>query len=160
MPVCKVVLIAGIRQYEEIQDEMFKWMYLPYPEAVAGMKKADAKMMEFFHSGQEILPLASILLPAISAAKTAEARTERNIAILRIFEAIRLYAAAHKGQLPEKLSDITEVPVPNDPIHGTAFIYNRTDLDNTAILEAPAPSGLNSEAYWLRYEIRLESKGN
>jgi len=157
MPVCKALLIAGLQQYEEIQDELFKWMYLPYPEAIVGMKKANAKMTELFRGGQEIMPLASLLLPAISAAKVAEARTERSIAILRIFEAIRLYGAAHGGQLPEKLSDITEVPIPIDPIHGTAFIYHR--IEDAAILEAPAPSGLDSRAYWLRYEIHLESKG-
>jgi hypothetical protein len=157
MPVCQVVLIAGVRQYEEIQDELFKWMYLPYPEAIGGMKKANAKMMESFRSGQEILPLASVLLPALSAAKIAEARTERNIAILRVFEAIRLYGAGHGGQLPEKLSDITEAPIPSDPVLGTAFIYHR--IEDAAILEAPAPTGLNLEAYWLRYEIHLEAKG-
>jgi hypothetical protein len=158
MPVCQVVLIAGLRQYEEIQDELFKWMYLPYPDAIAGMKKSDVKMRDIFRSGQEILPLASLLLPAISAAKAAEARTEREIAVLRIFEALRLYTAAHEGQLPEKLSDITEVPIPMDPIHGTPFIYHYL-MDNTVILEAPRASGLNPEAYWLRYEIHLESKG-
>jgi hypothetical protein len=159
MPVSQVVMIAALRQYEEIKDEQFKWMYLPYPEAVGGMKKAHARMMEIIRSGQEILPIASMLMPAVSAAKAAEARAERDIAILRVFEAIRLYAAAHDGQLPEKLSDITEVPIPNDPIHGTAFIYNRIDTDNTAILEAPGASGLPNNAYWLRYEIHLESKG-
>jgi hypothetical protein len=156
-PVSEVVITAALRQYDEIRDDSFKWMYLPYPEAIAGMKKADAKMRDIFRSGQEILPFASFLLPAVSAAKTAEARTEREIAILRIFEAIRLYAAAHNGQLPDKLSDITEVPVPIDPILGTAFIYHR--IEDAAILEAPAPSGLNLAAYWLRYEIHLESKG-
>ena len=134
MPVCQVLLIAAVRQYEEIQDEMFKWIYLPYPEAVEGMKKADAKMKEMIQSGQEIMPLVSVFMPAISAAKNTEARTERNIAILRVFEAMRLYAAAHGGHMPEKLSDITKVPIPIDPIYGTAFIYNR--IDNMAILEA------------------------
>ncbi len=157
MPVCQVVMIAELRQFEEIQDEMFKWMYLPYSEAMAGMKKAEAKMMQFFRGGQEIMPLASVLLPAVSAAKAAEARTERTVAVLRVFEAIRLYGAAHGGQLPEKLSDITEVPIPIDPMHGTAFIYHR--LEDAAILESPAPSGLNPEPHWLRYEIHLESKG-
>ena len=157
MPVCQVVLIAALRQYEEIRDDMFKWIYLPYPEAVAGMKKADAKMKEMIKSGQEIMPITSILMPAISTAKNTETRTERDIAILRIFEAMRLYAAAHEGHMPDRLSDITNVPVPIDPISGTAFIYNR--IDNMAILEAPAPSGLTLDAYWLRYEIHLESKG-
>jgi hypothetical protein len=157
MPVSQVVLIAALQQYKEIKDEMFKWMYLPYPEAAIGMKKADVKMRQFFRGGQEIMPLASLLLPAISTAKAAEARTERNVAVLRVLEAIRLYTAAHDGQLPEKLSDITEVPIPNDPIHGTAFIYHR--IEDAAILEAPAPSGLNLEVYWLRYEIHIQSKG-
>jgi hypothetical protein len=157
MPVSQVVLIAGIRQYAEINDDLSKWMYLPYSEAYAGMRKANAKMKELFRNGQEIIPLASLLLPAMSTAKAAEARGERNIAILRIFEAIRLYAAAHDGRLPDKLSDITDVPVPIDPLHGTAFIYNR--IDETAILEAPGLPGLNPESYWLRYEIHIESKG-
>ncbi len=158
MPVCKAVLVAAIRQYNELRDELFKWIYMPYPESVAGMKKADAKMKEVIHGGQELLPIASTFMPALKTAKNAQARTEREIAILRIFEAIRLYAAAHDGQLPESLSGITEVPIPIDPLQGTAFIYNRID-GSTAILEAPAPSGTNLDAYWLRYEIHLESKG-
>ncbi|MGD0516570.1 MAG: hypothetical protein ABSA26_03460 [Thermoguttaceae bacterium] len=157
MPLGQVLLIAGLRQYDEIKDDLFKWMYLPYPEAIAGMKKANAKLMELSRGGQEILPLASLFMPAMSSAKVAEARTERTIAILRVLEAIRLYGAAHGGQLPEKLSDITEAPIPIDPILGTAFIYHR--IEDAAILEAPAPSGLNLDAYWLRYEIHLESKG-
>ena len=75
-------MIAGLRQYEEIQDELFKWIYLPYPEAIAGMKKANAKMRELFRSGQEIMPLASLLLPAISAAKVAEARSHILAAVI------------------------------------------------------------------------------
>lgn len=157
MPVSEVVLLATFRQYDEMRDELFKWMYLPYPEAIAGMKRGDSKMMEIFRNGQEILPFGSLLLPAVSAAKVAEARTAREIAILRTFEAIRLYAAAHDDQLPEKLSDITDVPVPIDPVHGTPFIYNR--IYNTAILEAPGGSGLDPKHYWLRYEIHIESKG-
>jgi hypothetical protein len=158
MPVCQAVLTAGIRQFDEIKDDLFKWMYLPCPEAIRGMNKAQIKMVKFFQSGQEILQIGSLLLPAVSAAKAAEARTEREIAILRIFEAIRLYAAAHDSQLPEKLSDITEVPIPNDPIHGTAFIYNRLE-GNMAILESPAPINFPLKDYWLRYEIHIESKG-
>jgi hypothetical protein len=98
-----------------------------------------------------------MLLPAVSAAKAAEARIERDIAILRVFEAIRLYGAAHGGKLPDKLSDIAEVPIPNDPMNGTAFIYHR--IHDTAILESPAPPGTNLESYWLRYEIHFASKG-
>ena len=47
------------------------------------------------------------------------------IARLRIFEALRIYAAAHDGQLPEKLSDIHEVPIPVNPYDDKPFTYHR-----------------------------------
>ena len=156
MPVCQTVLIAALRQYNEMRDDMFKGLCLPYPEAHKEAKKFEAKLHEIMQNGEEIMPIGSILLPAVSAAKNAEIRTEREIVILRVFEAIRLYGAAHDGKLPDRLSDITEVPVPLDPFNGTAFIYNR--IGDTAILESPAPSG-TPIGYWLRYEIRFAQKG-
>lgn len=157
MPVCQVVLLAGLRQYEEIRDNVFKWLYPPYAEVESGMNKANVQLREFCASRQEFIPIGSKLLPSIIPAKRVEARIDRLIASLRILEAIRLYGAAHDGRLPEKLADITDVPIPLDPIHGTAFIYHCSG--KTAILESPAPPGLSPESYWLRYEITLESKG-
>ena len=84
---------------------------------------------------REIIPLASLLLPAIQAAKTAEARTERTIALLRTLEALRMYAAGHEGRLPSKLEDVTAVPIPIDPMTGKSFVYKCDG--NTAVLEAP-----------------------
>jgi hypothetical protein len=55
--------------------------------------------------------------------------------VLRVFEAIRLYAANSEGKLPQRLNDITEVPVPNDPVTNEAFVYRR-DPDK-AFLEGP-----------------------
>jgi hypothetical protein len=50
----------------------------------------------------------------------------------RVIEALRIYAAAHNGILPEALNPLTEVPVPDDPATGEPFIY-RAD-DGAAIL--------------------------
>ena len=61
---------------------------------------------------------AYALLPAIAKVKGAETRLDRKIAALRVIEALRLHAAAHDGALPDKLSDVTVVPIPDDP--GTA----------------------------------------
>jgi hypothetical protein len=52
--------------------------------------------------------------------------------MLRIFEAMRLYAATHDGQWPDRLADITEVPIPTNPIDGKPFVYKREG--NKAIL--------------------------
>jgi hypothetical protein len=157
MPVCQVALIAALRQYDELRDDIFKWMYLPYGEASPGIKKANAQFTEFCRSGQEILPIGSIISPAVGAVKNAEVRGERQIAALRVLEAIRLYGASHDGQLPEKLSDITEVPIPLDPLYGAPFIYYCQG--KTAYLESPPPRGMAPQYYHLRYEIQFESKG-
>jgi len=52
-------------------------------------------------------------------------RLDRRVAAVRVVEAIRLYAASHDGKLPEELSQITEVPLPEDPATGKPFEYRR-----------------------------------
>jgi hypothetical protein len=49
-------------------------------------------------------------------------RLERRVDALRCVEAIRLYAAAH-GKLPASLKDISEVPIPTDPVSRQPFEY-------------------------------------
>jgi hypothetical protein len=53
-------------------------------------------------------------------------RLERKIDVLRVFEALRLYAAGHHGKLPETLANVTEAPIPKDPVTGKAFEYKLT----------------------------------
>jgi hypothetical protein len=56
--------------------------------------------------------------------------------------------------LPEKLADVTEVPVPTDPFTGQPFDY-RLDGDK-AVLTAPPPAGEPPhEGNSRRYEIKL-----
>ncbi|MGC8640079.1 MAG: hypothetical protein ACP5XB_09410 [Isosphaeraceae bacterium] len=54
---------------------------------------------------------------------------------LRVVEAIRLYAAAHEGKLPENLRQITEVPVPDDPATCKPLVYRREG--DAAVLALP-----------------------
>jgi len=81
-------------------------------------------------------------------------RLDRDLAILQSLEAIRSYAASHKGQLPQTLAEITEVSVPKDPLNGEAFRYARTEA--TAVLESPAPPG-GEKREELRYEITVKN---
>ena len=80
-------------------------------------------------------------------------RLDRNMAALQCVEAIRLYASVHDGKLPNELSDITQVPVPENPATQKPLIYQRTG--SKAILEAP-PSKEQADKYAIRYELSLK----
>ncbi|MBN2182313.1 MAG: hypothetical protein JW715_10395 [Sedimentisphaerales bacterium] len=80
-------------------------------------------------------------------------RMERQIAALQCVEALRLYAGTHNGKFPDKLSDVTEVKVPNDPVTKKPFSYSRTGTE--AILELEATEGSEGRDA-LRYELQLK----
>jgi hypothetical protein len=124
MPVAQVVLLYTVHVYNELSDDQSKWFFLSASEAGNGLDRAVRRLGEAI-AKREIIPIASVLLPAILSAKGAETRLQWNVAMLRIFEAMRLYAAAHDGRWPERLSDITEVPIPLNPCDGKSFIYQR-----------------------------------
>ena len=151
MPVAQVVALHVVQTYDELRDEIFKWFALPYWQAEAGMKKATRDLHRDGRS-REIIPVASMLLPAVSAAKTAEARAERRIALLRMVEAVRMHAAAHEGRPPAKRDDIDAMksPLPIDPLTGKPFDY-RLDGD-TAVIDAPADIVVHGR----RYEMRVK----
>jgi len=153
MPVPQVVLLYTMQFYDELRDDLSKWAFLPYAEGWKHMEKSEKRLNKIFRSRSEIIPLASVLLPALCAVKKAEARIERNVAALQVLEALRLYAAAHDGKLPDRLADVTEVPVPRDPFTGQPFIYHREG--KYAFLDSFGP---NSRAT-LRYQIEMRRKG-
>jgi hypothetical protein len=81
-------------------------------------------------------------------------RLDTDLAALQGVEAIRSYAASHGGQLPQTLAEITEVPVPKDPVSGAAFRYTRTGA--TAVLESAVPPGGDAQDV-TRYEITVKN---
>jgi len=158
MPVAQVVLIYTMETYEELRDAMFKWYAVPYAQAREGAKRSQQTFEEATRLGnREILPFASVLLPAIESAHFASVKNERAIAMLRVIEALRLYGAAHEGRLPDDLAEITEVPIPSDPVTGKPFAYQHTS--GTAVLEAPFVPGREAKVYGARYEIKFATKG-
>ncbi len=80
-------------------------------------------------------------------------RLDNYVNALQIVEAIRHYAAAHEGQLPQSLSDIKDMTLPNDLMSGKAFEYRRTATGAT--LESAIPEG-GKERDAVRYEITLK----
>jgi hypothetical protein len=117
MPVAQVMVCYTIDTFNEFRDDTFKWLSLPYWQAHEGMQAADRRLAREGRE-REIIPIASLLLPAVAAAKTAETRVERRIALLRAIEALRMYAATHGGKLPKRLDDATATPPPIDPFTG------------------------------------------
>jgi hypothetical protein len=155
MPVAQVVLLYTLHTYDELRDDMCKWMFLPYSEAKKGLQHADETIRDAKVRGREIVPLAAMLLPAVSSVKNAEVRGQRELALLRVLEALRLYAARH-GRLPDSLKDITEVPIPPDPLRNEPFTYQAHDR-LSAVLEVLGPPGTwSGEHHGARYEIELK----
>jgi hypothetical protein len=127
MPVGQVMAIQSARSYRYAYQELFKWSLLPYSEAKPYMLQVEEKLKTEGYlgqpfSGREGMPMARLLLPAISAVQSAGARSDRNFAALMNIEAIRLHAAA-TGKLPKSLDEIKVVPVPNNPATGQPFVY-------------------------------------
>lgn len=59
---------------------------------------------------------------------------ERNLAALKVIEAIRHHAAINQQGFPDELSDIRELPAIGDPFTGTPFEYRLKN--NAAFLSA------------------------
>jgi hypothetical protein len=137
--------LYSLQAYHRHVDDAIKCFSLPYPQSKLHIDRIIERIKQ---DQSEIVPIAEHLLPAILAARSASARLDRRIAVLRTVEAMRIYGADHDGQLPKQLSDIAEVPVPNDPISGLPFQYEREG--DRAILKGPPLREVQ-----LNYEITM-----
>ncbi len=136
LPAAQAVLIYQKQEYQEILDDMFKWFLLPYNQAQPHLQQGEQRLNDHLSTKGIKVNLFCTLLPALARIGVLQARLDRNIALLRTVEAIRMFAADHSGQLPGSLAEINSVPIPADPMTGKDFIYRRIDARN-ARLEAP-----------------------
>jgi len=152
MPVGQVVAIDSLREYRRISDEEEKWQYVPY--GTMGQSGEPDLFWKIAQSG----PLtrgygyvaATLILPAVQAARSAEQRILWQMDAIRTVEAIRMHAAA-SGQLPRTLDEVRVVPVPLNPATDQPFAYDRNG--DTAVLDLPFSDGIPGQAY--RFEITL-----
>ena len=93
------------------------------------------------------------LEPAHDRTRLITKRLDNHVNAFQVVEALRHYAATHEGQLPQTLSDIKDIAVPNDLISGEAFEYTRTATGAT--LKSAIPEGGN-ERDAVHYEIVLK----
>jgi hypothetical protein len=157
LPMLQVVLLDELYTYDRLYDDMIKWYGLPYPEARRGVQKSEQDFKRLRAQVSQLKKagiLAGLLLPAITKVHYSAARVERHIDLLRCLEALRLYAAAHDGKLPDRLADVKEVLIPQDPVTGKPFDY--TVKGNQATLYAPPPAGEQAnQGNAVKYEITL-----
>jgi hypothetical protein len=141
MPAVQAVVLYLLEQYDLERDEILKWATLPPWQARVGFAELEKRFRDD-RQRREGNVFVYLLMPAIAKVNDAEMRLQRRVAGLRCVEAIRLYAAGHDGKLPPTLAEITEVPLPIDPVTGKGFdaFYERSD-DHHAALTVPAAPG-------------------
>jgi hypothetical protein len=153
MPPAQVLLLYMVDSYNEFRDDTFKATYLPYPGARRVFAEEEARRKAA--PDTERNRFADALVPSISKIQRSQARLDRKIATLRVIEALRMHAAAHAGALPDKLSEVTIVPIPDDPGTGKPFEYQR-DSDAATLM-----SRVPEEKLWetgLRYRLVMKKK--
>ncbi|HVS38250.1 MAG TPA: hypothetical protein VMS17_22015 [Gemmataceae bacterium] len=139
MPHIQVAVLAAIRQYDAAFDELDKYESLPFWEAQPAMDRAAERYKQLADAKDgPAIPMARLFLPGVKKVFGARTRMDRRVAALRCVEAVRLYAAAHDGKLPASLDDVTDVPVPMDPVTGKPFGY-RLVGDRAFFSSAPFP---------------------
>ena len=131
MPVLQVVLLYRWKQYLLLRDDYFKWSTLPDDEFNRPLIAAQDRIDDLIKQG-EGQPF-SAALPVIRPSIRAQLRQHRQMNLLRVVEALRMYAADH-GRWPDNLTEIKNVLVPNDPFTNRLFEY--TLKDGIAILSS------------------------
>jgi hypothetical protein len=154
MPPSQVLVLWMAYTYEDRAGDHFKAIYLPNLQARVVFDAARKRLLAAPYN--EGISLARWLLPALEKVLHAQNRLDRRIAALRVIEALRLHAAANGGKLPNKLNEVTVVPVPNDPGTGKPFEYSR-DAKGTATLTSTV-QGLPLETSGLRYRLTVRAK--
>jgi hypothetical protein len=150
MPPAKALLLYIYYQNRQIADDFFKVAYLPYPQERSLFDEQEARLKALPKTEGTRLP--RLLLPHYRKVDLAQLRVERKVAALRAVEALRIYAAAHGGALPESLADVTAAPVPDNPGTGKPFEYQRDGATATLISRLP---GEPAEREGLRYRVTI-----
>jgi hypothetical protein len=138
MPTLQVVLIDLVEQYDEVKDDFLKWLNLPSWQLWQEVQRQHRALTE---KARRDNPLLALMLPLTKIVEV-QLRLQLQIAGLRGAEALRLYGARHKGQPPEKWTDITEVPLPINPFTGQGLDLNYQFHAGKGVLEVLPPRNI------------------
>ncbi len=117
----EAVVAYQVAVIEEVRDDFMKWQYLPLEERPLDV----AGRIEDRYAEKHPVGVGLLDAEGLESVMHRSYQLIRRIAILRTVEAVRLHAAGHGGALPRTLEEIGEVPVPDDPVTGEPFTYQR-----------------------------------
>ncbi len=152
MPLVQRALLYRWRQFVELRDDYFKWTLLPDDEADERLARLQAEEAATAQGDVGAAFLEAV--PPAFNSLSAGLRIQREINLLRTVEALRMYAA-QQGHWPQALADVTDVPVPLDPVSSKPFEYSVAG--DLATLSAPAKPRFASDRrfFAVRYELTL-----
>jgi hypothetical protein len=141
----KVLAAYYVDSFETWMDEATKAAMLPQRELhqVRGDWTKEMSASPDFRMNPLLM-----LIPALGQGNARMARADRSVALLRVVEALRMYAAEHEGRWPAKLEECA-VPIPEDPLTGKDFDYKLAD--GKAMIESLSTNARDS----VRYELTL-----
>jgi hypothetical protein len=154
MPAAEVEVRFTVALFRDIGDAWRKWLVVPYPQSLVDFKSRNELLLNECKR-LELIPLVSVLTPLGGNLLVAQARIDLRVARAQAMEALRMHAAA-TGKLPEKLDEVTIVPVPLDPVTGGPFAYT---LDgDVATLDVTDTGGIARDLVGLPVRLRLRGK--
>jgi hypothetical protein len=130
----KILMYYG-KQYRIVCDAMYKASHLPFFEAQPFYAEAE-KLLIANKKGP--LKFFSAMTASVESGHQAQAVLDRNVAALRVVEALRLHAGS-AGSLPSSLEDVKVAPIPIDPVSGKPFEYHAAG--RSATLSDVTPKG-------------------
>jgi hypothetical protein len=153
MPPYKANVMFSLEECDKLWANVNKWFNLPYWQAQAGIDRADRAMQEATKTGQA--GVFGFFVGSLGHLYAQQAILQQHLAALQTIEAVRIYAAAHKGKLPATLEETTDPPAPITPVTGKPFPYEAKG--NRFVIDAPAPEGYDVSR-GVRYEITVAGK--
>jgi hypothetical protein len=153
MPPAQVLLLYMMATYHQDRDDYYRGIYVPYPRCISLFAAADNRLRNAPAAEGHLL--SRLFLPALPRVIPLEFQVERNVAALRVIEALRMYAAAHGGRLPDNLNEVTEVPIPEDPGTRRPFEFSRDGEGATLVSQVPDDPFPNNS---LRYRVIIRKK--
>jgi hypothetical protein len=144
MSVDQTVGTYFLVRYRELSDECYKAWELPYWQGVEPLERAVTQVRA---EQKETRNPLLVLLPSVQRGRLQFARVDREICVLRVIEALRDYAARHENQPPTSLDQITDLPLPIDPVTGKSFSVE--SHGQSAVIAAPE----GSAGPGVRYEL-------
>jgi hypothetical protein len=129
-PKAQTVFLAMKLYSERARDEQLKWQHLPHWQALENSlgQQTDERMRKDAARIGWITQPVQLMLPMVHAVRTAQQRSQQNLAMLQTVEAIRMYAALNDGRLPPTL-DRLPLPALSDPMTGKPFVYEHRGDD-------------------------------